>query len=48
MELKQHPSNQMAMFVDIHGHSAKRNVFMYGVDMVGSLQSRILPKLLSK
>lgn len=48
MEMKQLPESQLSMFVDLHGHSAKRNVFMYGMDSVGSLQSRILPKLLSK
>lgn len=36
---------------DLHGHSAKRNIFAYGDDhMIGSLSylnSRIIPKLLS-
>lgn len=36
------------MFLDLHGHSAKRNVFLYGVDGVCSLQSKVYAKLLAK
>jgi len=40
------------IFLDFHGHSGKKNVFMYGpdygVDHRNFLSSRILPKLISK
>lgn len=40
------------IFLDFHGHSAKRNVFMYGpnygVDHKHYLTCRLLPKIISK
>jgi hypothetical protein len=40
------------IFLDFHGHSCKKNVFMYGpdygVDHKNFLSARILPKLISK
>ena len=40
------------IFLDFHGHSAKKNVFMYGpnysIDHKHYLTSRIYPKIISK
>ena len=40
------------MFIDFHGHSAKRNVFLYGPDYKiedkNYLSSRMFPKIISK
>ena len=40
------------IYLDFHGHSAKKNAFMYGpnypIDHKHYLTSRILPKLVSK
>jgi len=39
---------EVVLFVDIHGHSRKKNVFMYGNNESQSMQERIFPRLLSK
>ncbi len=40
------------MYCDLHGHSRKQNVFIYGCDSMDNkltrLRSRIFPKMLSK
>jgi len=40
------------IFLDFHGHSTKKNVFMYGpnypIDHRNYLASRIFPKIVSK
>ncbi len=42
----------MVLFCDLHGHSRKHNVFIYGCDdlqdKVNRFKSRVFPKMLSK
>jgi hypothetical protein len=46
---KLHEERQILMFCDLHGHSRKQNVFMYGCDNLKKPQaSRIFPLMLSK
>lgn len=51
-ECKKRFGQQFWMFLDIHGHSVKKNVFMYGPEynIMDSYyyESRILPRMLSK
>lgn len=36
------------LYIDIHGHSRKKNVFMYGNSEMPSIREKIFPRLLSK
>ena len=46
---KVHFERKCAMYCDLHGHSRKPNVFMYGCDVKGAPETtRIFPLLLSK
>ena len=46
---KVHMERNMIMYCDLHGHSRKPNVFMYGCDIKGSPEdTRLFPLLLSK
>ena len=38
--------SRLALFIDVHGHSAKRNVFLYGCT-ISDGRERMVPKLLS-
>lgn len=42
----------MVVYCDLHGHSKKQNVFIYGCDVMDNpltrLKSRVFPKMLSK
>ena len=41
--------NRIVMFMDLHGHSRKKNIFIYGChDPLNPLQSKEFPFLLSK
>lgn len=39
---------EVILFVDIHGHSRKKNVFMYGNSETGGLREKIFPGLLCR
>lgn len=51
-DLSTHDENQILAFIDMHGHSRKKNVFMYGpgypIHDVRYLKMRVLPKLMSE
>ena len=50
-QLKKSHGEKLTVFLDFHGHSVKKNVFMYGPEYpifdVGYFTCRILPKLIS-
>lgn len=50
LELKKTYGNNFNMFIDMHGHSVKKNVFVYGPDYpifdLNYYKSRIFPKLI--
>lgn len=48
INLREEFKDKAIMFLDLHGHSGKKNVFLYGFDNIGSLQARVFPKILSK
>mmetsp|Transcript_108559 Transcript_108559/g.306027 ORF Transcript_108559/g.306027 Transcript_108559/m.306027 type:complete len:931 (+) Transcript_108559:180-2972(+) len=39
---------EVVLYVDIHGHSRKKNVFMYGNSEISSLRERVFPRLLCR
>lgn len=45
-------SNDVILYCDLHGHSRKHNIFIYGCDQMDDpltrLRSRVFPKMLSK
>jgi hypothetical protein len=43
-------ANKLLMYIDIHGHSVKRNIFMYGCNLGSETQGRVqgFPRLLSQ
>ena len=45
-------SNDVILYCDLHGHSRKQNIFIYGCDQMDNpltrLRSRVFPKMLSK
>ena len=46
---KVHMERTLVMYCDLHGHSRKPNIFMYGCDIKGSPEeTRVFPLLLSK
>ena len=51
-DLQCQEENQILAFIDMHGHSRKKNVFMYGpgypIHDVRYLKMRVLPKLMSE
>ena len=51
-DLQTQDENQILAFIDMHGHSRKKNVFMYGpgypIHDVRYLKMRVLPKLMSE
>jgi len=51
-EIKQQKKGKIFAFIDFHGHSQKKNVFMYGAEYPVYnpmyYRSKIIPKLLSK
>lgn len=52
LDLQTQEENQVLAFIDMHGHSRKKNVFMYGpgypIHDVRYLKMRVLPKLMSE
>lgn len=50
--LRMSESNEVMLYLDLHGHSRKQNVFIYGCDQLNDpltrLRSRVFPKMLSK
>ena len=51
-ESKKKYGNNLIMFLDFHGHSVKKNIFVYGPDYpifdISYYKCRILPKILSE
>lgn len=43
-----HSERGVLMFCDMHGHSRKHNVFMYGCTTKNPKESRLLPYILSQ
>lgn len=41
------PKDELILFIDLHGHSRKKNAFMYGCEEgAGSVSARLFPKLM--
>ena len=51
-DLQVQEENQILAFIDMHGHSRKKNVFMYGPEFpihdARYLKMRVIPKLMSE